>query len=237
MISLVIPFYNEVDRIERFLEGVKYCQNRNGLINELILVDDGSTDGTLSYLKQIKEQYEGSFKIKIVHYSINKGKGYAIKLGVLAAQEEWVLCNDADLSYRLEQIDDWYEKKYLDFKQERTVYFGKRILNDEQSKFFLHRIIIGKLFYLFIRLILRITISDTQCGFKLYKTSIAKMVFSNLKEERFAFDLEVIYKLKQDNYSIQHLPVHCYDIKGSKVNLIKDSINMFMALFRIRMNN
>lgn len=234
MVTLVMPFYNESNRMHRLVEALQHYENRNHLIQELILVDDGSTDNTYSLLHQIKEKYASKFAINVVHYSENKGKGFAIQTGILAAKQDWVLCNDADVSYRLEQLDEWYEKNYLDFNSNQTVYFGKRILNDKKSKFFVHRIVIGKLYYLFIRLILGITTSDTQCGFKLYKTSIAKSVFKNLKELRFAFDLEIIYKLKRMNIKIILLPVRCQDVEGSKVNLLKDSINMFFALFRIR---
>ncbi|HMU98641.1 MAG TPA: glycosyltransferase, partial [Chitinophagales bacterium] len=164
----------------------------------------------------------------------NCGKGNALQAGILQAQHNWVLCNDADLSYRLEQIDDWYDSKLFDLNKNGIVYFGKRIINDKKSKFFIHRIIIGKIYFLLIKLILGINIQDTQCGFKLYPTTIAKKVFKDLHEKRFAFDLEIIYKLIQQNISIQTLPVQCIDIEGSKVNLLKDSWNMFCALFRIR---
>ncbi|HNI02587.1 MAG TPA: glycosyltransferase, partial [Chitinophagales bacterium] len=164
----------------------------------------------------------------------NCGKGNALQAGILQAQHNWVLCNDADLSYRLEQIDDWYDSKLFDLNKNGIVYFGKRIINDKKSKFFIHRIIIGKIYFLLIKLILGINIQDTQCGFKLYPTAIAKEVFKDLQEKRFAFDLEIIYKLIQQNISIQTLPVQCIDIEGSKVNLLKDSWNMFCALFRIR---
>jgi dolichyl-phosphate beta-glucosyltransferase len=93
---------------------------------------------------------------------------------------------------------------------------------------------VRKVSYLFIHLILGINIKDTQCGFKLYKTELAQAIFADLKELRFAFDLEIIYKLNKKNYNIILLPVRCYDVQGSKVNLIKDSINMFFALFRIK---
>ena len=233
MVTLVVPFYNETNRIERFKNGLLQYQNRNALIKELIFINDGSTDETANLLNSLKINYH-KIPISIITVAENKGKGNAIKLGVATANQTWVLCNDADLSYTMEQLDEWYEQHKIDFTLQDTVYFGKRILNDKKSKFFLHRIIIGKIFYYLIRLILGIKITDTQCGFKLYKTSIAKEVFKNLHEKKFAFDLEIIYKLQIKQYKIISLPVRCYDVQGSKVNLLSDSINMFLALFRIR---
>lgn len=233
MISLIIPFFNESKRLDRLEEGLNQYRNRNQLIQEIILVNDGSTDDTLLHLQRFQKQFPEK-NIQVIQIETNCGKGNALQAGILQAQQNWVLCNDADLSYRLEQIDEWSESKLLDLKKNETIYFGKRILKDKKSKFFVHRIIIGKIFYLLIRLILGINIQDTQCGFKLYPTAIAKEVFNDLQEKRFAFDLEIIYKLIQQNYTIKTLPVHCIDVEGSKVNLLNDSWNMFCALFRIR---
>ena len=196
-------------------------------------MNDGSSDDTLLHLQKFQKQFPEN-NIQVIQIETNCGKGNALQAGILQAQHNWVLCNDADLSYRLEQIDEWYETELLDLNKNETIYFGKRIIKDKKSKFFVHRIIIGKIFYLLIRLILGINIQDTQCGFKLYPTAIAKEVFKDLQEKRFAFDLEIIYKLIQQNYTIKTLPVHWIDIEGSKVNLLKDSWNMFWALFRIR---
>ncbi len=233
MISLIIPFFNESKRLDRLEDGLNQYRNRNQLIQEIIFVNDGSSDDTLLHLQKFQKQFPEN-NIQVIQIETNCGKGNALQAGILQAQHNWVLCNDADLSYRLEQIDEWYETELLDLNKNETIYFGKRIIKDKKSKFFVHRIIIGKIFYLLIRLILGINIQDTQCGFKLYPTAIAKEVFKDLQEKRFAFDLEIIYKLIQQNYTIKTLPVHCIDIEGSKVNLLKDSWNMFWALFRIR---
>jgi len=97
-----------------------------------------------------------------------------------------------------------------------------------------HRKLVSAVFKMIIRILCGIKAGDTQCGFKLYKSEIAKRVFKDLKEERFAFDIEVIYRLKKIDCNIQLNPVSCNDVGNSKVNLFTDSLNMFMALFRIR---
>lgn len=232
MISVVIPFYNEANRIHLFIKGLNQYQNKNKLIQEIILVNDGSNDNTLSLLQDIEKKYKG-ISIIIIDHSNNNGKGFAIRSGIMMAKNEWILCNDADLSYSFDQIDEWYEKKWINLNNQNTMYFGKRILNDKDSKFYLHRIIIGKIYYILIRLLTGIKINDTQCGFKLYRTKIAQKIFYTLEQFHFAFDIEVILKLKKMNCNIILLPVHCIETKGSKVHLIKDSINMFLALFKL----
>jgi dolichyl-phosphate beta-glucosyltransferase len=234
MISLVLPFYNESTRFHLFEDGMQSYFATNKWIKELILVNDGSTDNTIELLKNYQQKYQ-AIDCKIIDVQPNKGKGNAIKQGILAATQPWILCNDADFSYRPEQIDEWINNGWIDFNKTNAVYFGSRELGQDyyQMKLFLHRKIIGRIYAFFIQLITGITVRDTQCGFKMYEANLAKKIFPNIQEERFAFDVEVHYLLKKENASINLLPVKCIDIEGSKVNLIKDSWQMFNALFRI----
>ena len=234
MISIVFPAYNESQRIHLLKEGLRNYQNPHQLIQEIILVDDGSTDDTLKFLKEIQEEFQ-QYSIKIIQVKPNQGKGNAIKAGVLAASQAWVLCNDVDLSYSMEQIDQWEDTFNINLNQENTVYFGSRELGkkNNEMELFLHRIVIGRIYSLFIRLVTGITVRDTQCGYKLYSKDVAQKIFPQVQEKRFAFDVEVHYLLKNEKVNIHLLPVKCIDIEGSKVNLIRDSWQMFRALFRI----
>lgn len=234
MISIVFPFYNESNRIHLFRKGLEQYQNRNGLIQELVLVDDGSNDDTLQHLREIQKSYP-QYQIQIIKVFPNKGKGNAIRQGVMAASQRWILCNDADLSYSMEQIDEWIENHPIDFTKKKIVYFGSRELGKKNNEMdlFLHRVIIGRMYAFLIRLITGITVKDTQCGYKLYESSVAKEIFPQIQEERFAFDVEVHYLLRKYNIPTYLLPVKCVDVEGSKVNLISDSIRMFRSLFRI----
>lgn len=234
MISIVFPAYNESKRIHLLKEGLKRYQNPHQLIREIVLVDDGSTDDTLQHLKKIQHEFQ-QYSVIIIEVQPNQGKGNAIKRGILAASQPWILCNDADLSYSMDQIDQWVDHFPVNLNQKNTVYFGSRELGkkNNEMELFLHRIIIGRIYSLFIRLITGITVKDTQCGYKLYSEDVAKKIFPHVQEKRFAFDVEVHYLLKKEKVNIHLLPVKCIDVEGSKVNLIRDSWQMFRALFRI----
>lgn len=234
MITIVFPAYNESKRIHLLKEGLKKYQNPHQLVQEIILVDDGSTDDTFEKLLEIQEEFK-QYSVKIIEVQQNQGKGNAIKTGVLAARQPWILCNDADLSYSMEQIDQWVDQFNIDLSKKNTVYFGSRELGKQNNEMelFLHRIIIGRIFALLIRFITGITVKDTQCGYKLYSEDVAQKIFPQVQEKRFAFDVEVHYLLKKEKVNIHLLPVKCIDIEGSKVNLIRDSWQMFRALFRI----
>ena len=235
MISLIFPFFNEEKRIHLFTEGLNSYKNPHQLIREIILVDDGSTDGTAQKLKEVQVQHP-EYRIKIIQVTPNKGKGNAIREGVMAAEQPWILCNDADLSYSMQQIDEWVDNYPVDFNKINTVYFGSRELGKKNHamKLFLHRKIIGRIYAFLIRRITGVLVLDTQCGYKLYPSGIAKKIFSKTEEMRFAFDVEVHYLLQKEKVEVVLLPVYCVDVGGSKVNLIKDSWQMFEALFRIR---
>lgn len=235
MISLILPFYNESERFHFFEEGMKSYFEKNKWIKELILVNDGSTDNTLELLNSYQQKYT-QIDCKIIDIQPNKGKGNAVKQGVLQATQKWILCNDADLSYSMFQIDEWIENGWINFDATNCVYFGSRELGQQhyKMKLFLHRKIIGRIYALFIQTITGISVRDTQCGFKMYDAKIAKIIFPKIQEQRFAFDVEVHYLLKKEKTIINFLPVKCIDIEGSKVNLIKDSWQMFNALFRIK---
>lgn len=234
MISIVFPLFNEAKRIHLLKDGLYHYANPNQLVKEIILVDDGSTDETMQHLQEIKKKLS-DYDVKIIPVTPNTGKGNAIKTGILQASQPWILCNDADLSYSMQQIDEWKQQHQLDFNKSNTVYFGSRELGKKNNEMhlFLHRVIIGRIYALFIRMITGITVKDTQCGYKLYSADIAKKIFPKIQEQRFAFDVEVHYLLKQQHTTIQLLPVKCIDVEGSKVNLIRDSWQMFKALFRI----
>jgi len=236
-VSLVIPFYNESSKFERFRTLMLEYLSENQYVGELILVNDGSSDDTQKRLQDFKA--EVNIPVKIIEVHPNRGKGNAIKAGIAEANEPWVLCNDADFSYLPQQLDEWVSEGWLNLDVPDQAHFGSRELGAKKGwvSFKWHRRIIGRIYAWLIRLVTGITVTDTQCGFKLYPTTLAKEVFSKVREERFAFDVEVHYLLRKMGRTPKMLPVKCIEFGDSKVHLLKDSLQMGRALWHIRQHH
>ena len=190
-ISIVIPFYNEKKRILSCLNQIKKFKNKK-IITEFILVDDGSNDGTDLIIKKfLKKNY---IKGRLIKNKKNMGKGYALKMGVLKSKNQWVLTTDMDMSVPLKQILIWIKKKYL--KNEYSIYFGSREHNRSTVEAKLYRKILGNIFRILIKSLLKIKIKDTQCGYKLYKNAICKKIFRKLTLNKFDHDLEIVLNAK-----------------------------------------
>ena len=161
-ISIIYPVFNEEKRLRKtFLDILKFEESNKFLKKEYIFVNDGSSDQTLSVIKQ---KFKNNKKVKVISYNKNMGKGYALKKGVQIAKNEWVLTTDADCSVSNFQLLKWIKKKYLD--QDNLIYFGSRNHPLSIVKKKTLRKIVGMIFKFSIRFFFEIKISDTQCGFK-----------------------------------------------------------------------
>lgn len=226
-ISIIIPFYNEEKRIKRCLNTITRFKKKINI--EFILVDDGSKDKSNLIVKNFIKKENN---IKILTLKKNKGKGYAIKKGIDQAKNEWILTSDVDFSVSLNQIMIWINKKYLN--QNCSIYFGSRSHNKSIVKAKIHRILLGKIFRFITRVILKIEINDTQCGYKLYRKNIATKIFKKLKTNRFEHDLEIVLNAKKLNYSITELPVTWTHKSNSKINLFIDPLKMFIGILLLK---
>jgi dolichyl-phosphate beta-glucosyltransferase len=228
MISIVIPVYNEAKRIEKTLhKTIDFC-NKHFSAYELIVVDDGSIDAT----REIVEKYS-SKEVILLKHTPNKGKGYSVKQGILSAKYPLVVFFDSDLSTPLKFLLPILKnaKKY-------DVVIASRNLSDSvvtQQSFL--RIVSGKLFSYFVRLMLLPHIKDSQCGCKLFKTSMAKKLAKKMTIQRFAFDVELLFLAKKSNYSILEYPVQWTNKTGSKVHIFRDSFLMFKDVLKIWLNS
>jgi dolichyl-phosphate beta-glucosyltransferase len=225
-ISFVFPLYNESKRLENLCNQItKFIFENTNLNYEIIFVNDGSKDGTSKIIKNYKSNLNS--KLKIINYKKNRGKGHAIKKGVLRSKKDWILTLDADLSVNMNQLFYWNRKYKL---KKNIAYFGSRNLkNSIVSKKF-YRFIFGYLLNLVLFKILNIKITDTQCGFKLYNRKYALKIFKELKIYDFSHDIEIIYLLKKYQVYIKELPVTWIHVGGSKVRLFYDS---FKFIFNI----
>jgi len=228
-ISIVIPAYNEEKRIEKTLKKIYEYFKEKGVEFEIIIVDDGSKDKTVEIVERFSLDKK---EIRILKHEKNMGKGAAVKTGILNAKGELILFTDADLSTPIEE----FEKLKNEIENGYDIAIGSRALKD--SKIIIpqpfYRRIIGRIFPLLVRLIVIKDFKDTQCGFKLFKNEAAKKIFSRLKINGFAFDVEVLARGKKEGFKIAEIGVVWYNSPESKVSVLKAPIKMFLELNKIK---
>lgn len=230
-LSVVIPVYNEANRIGKSLDRIIEYLKQQRYLAELIIVDDGSSDDTESIVKSI--QSKTSIPLNLLQYAPNHGKGYAVKTGMLAAKGEFVLFTDADLSTPIEEV-----KRFLNIMNEQQcqIIIGSRSLTGSQilkhQPWFREKM--GKIFNRFVQYLVFPGIIDTQCGFKLFRQDIVIPLFTKQTIDRFSFDVEILYLAKQLGVKINEEPVRWTNSAATKVNPITDAFRMLIDLFRIR---
>jgi len=227
-LSIVIPAYNEEARLEPTLRAyLTYCRRR-GLGVELIVVDDGSTDGTTS----VVEQLAGDFpELRLIRLAQNEGKGYAVRSGVVNARGRRILFADADGATPIQEL----ERLEAALNAGADLAIGSRALaaGDVQVRSRIHRRLVGRAFHLLVRLAGVDRISDTQCGFKLFPGPVAHVLFSRMRTAGFSFDVEVLMMARLRKLDIAEVPVNWTHQPGSRVNLVTDSARMAWDLVRI----
>jgi len=228
LLSVVIPAYNEENRIGLTLPTVVSFLKAQKFVSEVVFVDDGSHDKTVSVAEKcLREQPH-----QIILNKQNQGKGSAVKKGMLAAKGVYRLFTDADLSTPIETVIDFIE----DLKSNCDVAVGSRALRDSDVavRQSIWRESMGRIYNLLARMFAFHNISDSQCGFKCFKGEAAETLFSLQKLQRFSFDAEIIYLAQKQGYKVLEKPVTWRNSPQSRVNVIKDSLNMFVDLIRIR---
>lgn len=229
-ISIIIPAYNEGANIARVVETVFGFLEENFSVFEIIVVDDGSGDGTIGVLNSLPRR----IPLKIISNGVNKGKGYSVKRGVESAGKEYVLFSDADLSTPLREALRFFSF----FEQGYDIVIGSRALPDSRLavRQGMTRRLMGKTFNFFLQRLLLKGISDTQCGFKCFKREQAVRIFARQTIFRFCFDAEILYIARRMGLKIKETGVEWANRADSRVAIVTDSLNMFFDLFRIRIN-
>ena len=231
MISIIIAAYNEEQRIGKSLLKIKDYLDAQNFAYEIIVVDDGSTDNT----KEVAIGYKPEItNLKIISYPNNKGKGYALRQGVLASKGESVLLSDADLSTPIEELSYMLP---LISGREYDVVIGSRALKPETiiKKQPWWRQGMGKIFNRIVRLLVLEGFKDTQCGFKLFSGEAARTLFKEACVDRFAYDVEILALAKKMNYKVLEVPVAWLNSPASKVHPVFDSLQMLFDLVKIRL--
>lgn len=233
-VSIIIPVFNEQQRLNSSLNIIKRFVKKKSKKNvEIIFVNDGSTDNTNQILKNfIKKNFD---KINIVYlsYKLNRGKGFAVKKGVLASKNLWLLICDADMSVLPNQFDKWIKNKLI--KKNDVAYYGSRVHKDSKIKALFLRKLLGNILNIFLTFLFDIKQSDTQCGFKVFNSKYAKNIFKKLNCNEYAYDIEITLLLIKNKIQIEELPLKWEHRTGSKVNLIRDSIKIFFDLLILKL--
>lgn len=225
-LSIIIPAYNESDRIKASLQkAIDYLGNKD-YEYEIIVADDGSTDDTV----EIANSFGGN--IRAVALTKNTGKGAAVRMGMLEAKGDIRIFTDADFSTPIYEI----EKIIYSLKNDYDVVIGSRALDYDMVKEHqpFYREFMGKTFNKFVQMMVIKGIKDTQCGFKGFTAAAAEEIFSKAKIDGFSFDVEALYLAKKAGMNIDEVPVEWYNDDRSKVNPITDSISMLIEIFKIK---
>lgn len=232
-LSIIIPCYNEGEKLLSNISKIKtfiFSSFENDLDFEIIIVNDGSTDNS----KKIFEDYcKQDSLCKFITYDINKGKGYAVREGIKSSTKEVVVFMDADLSTDITALLDVYENiggTHIIIGSRRH---PKSILIIPQGK---RRRFVGKMCSLITNFLMSFNISDTQCGFKAFKGSVARELVLRQTINRFAFDVELLYIGYLNGYVIKEIPVIWENDEDSKVKLVGSSFKFMRDLIKIKLN-
>ncbi len=229
LFSLVIPAYNEERRITMTLDRAEAYFARQDYDSEIIVVSDGSQDTTAELVRSLYP------KVRVIEYSPNRGKGYAVKAGMLAATGEFRAFCDADGSTPIEEVDGLWKR----FSAGADIVIGSRSLPESNVEVRQHPIRegMGRTFNVFVKVLLGLPYIDTQCGFKGFTAHAAQVVFPRQRRNRFSFDAELLYIAHKHGLRVDELPVCWINSPQSRVKIVHDSLDMLRGIVRIRFSD
>ena len=227
-LSIIIPAYNEENRLPETLEQVFSFLAKQAYSAEVIVVENGSTDRTYAIAQGLSAKYSDLH----VFESETRGKGKAVQRGMLEACGQYRIFCDADLSMPIEEI-----ARFIPPHNDADIVIASREVEgalryDEPNQ----RHFTGRVFNFIIRLLALPGIHDTQCGFKGFRAGVAEDLFQHQSIEGWAFDVEILYIAKLRGYEIVELPIRWYYRAESKISVLQDSFHMFLDILKIRRN-
>ena len=230
-LSIIIPSYNEELRLPSTLERIAAYLSTYAHEAEVLVVDDGSEDGTAA----VAESYRSKIlTLRVISNGVNRGKGYSVRQGIEEARGRIALFTDADLSAPIEEAG-----KLIDGLETNDVAIGsramdRRLITVHESPF---REFAGIIFNKIVRSILWLPFVDTQCGFKAFRRERCGIIFEQQTIEGFGFDPELLYLARRHGLRAVEIPVRWGHSPATKVSMLHDSIQMFMDIFTIRWNS
>lgn len=228
-LSIIVPAYNEAERLPATLRAMRSFLDETGRKAEVIVVDDGSTDATSAVVRELASADE---RLTLIRLPQNRGKGYAVRTGVVNAAGERVLFADADGATPIEEL--FRLEAHLDSGAQVAI--GSRGLKDESVtvRAKINRRLAGRIFHQLVRHLTVKGFVDTQCGFKLFTAPVAQDLFSRMRMDGFSFDVELLLMAERRGYRVVEVPVNWTHQPGSKINVVADGLRMASDLFRIR---
>ena len=232
LLSIVIPAYNEEQRIAGTLDTIFEYLKAQSFAAEIIVVDDGSTDQTVELCRSYTDQHPNLRTLKLPK---NRGKGCAVRTGMLDAKGDYVLMSDADLATPIEELDAFWPWMHQDF----DIVIASRALPNSSLVIHqpFHREVLGRCFNLVVQALAVPGVKDTQCGFKLFTKKASDAVFRICKSDGYSFDIEALYVARRMKLKIKEAPVHWKHIDGSKVSVLKDGLATLADITAIRLRH
>lgn len=228
-VSLVIPMYNESSIVNEAVATFSDYMKKTFEDFELIFVDDGSADGCGDVVAKASEEDP---RIRLCRYTPNRGKGYAVRTGVLAAKGDLILFTDCDNAYGTDAVGRLADT--LIQTQADIVVGSRNLSKDGYEGYTPIRKLMSKTYIKVIALAAGFKLSDSQCGIKGFRRDIAKKIFSNCEVDRFAFDLEVIMIATKIGAKIAEMPVKIINHRESTVHIVRDSVKMLRDVRRMK---
>lgn len=226
--SFLLPAFNEAERIGKTLQVMTEALTSNQIKDyEIIVIDDGSEDQTKKVVQECMRKYKN---IKMIENEKNIGKGYSLKKGVLIAEKDFVFFYDADLEITIETL--MFFIQYIE-EHDPTVIIGSKLHNDSKVGYSKIRKLLSLGYFMFIKILFRMRIKDTQTGIKAFKKEVIKEAMQNTLSERFTFDLEILYKILKNNHEIKELPVEIVHRQTSSSIKPQTILHMFGQTLKI----
>ncbi len=233
-LSIVIPVFNEELRIGIYFDPYASRIAKTGLDYEFLLVDDGSRDRTYEILN---ERAKKNKRIRVLTHAPNRGRGYSVREGVLAAEGEYVLETDIDNSYDVPEVEKFV--KFLDTHPEYDMVIATR--EHAEAKVVVQqprlRVFAGKAFHFIFHMFFGDQFSDVMAGFKLYRYEAVQVIFRHQYDNEFLGAAETVYAASKLGFKIKELPVTWQDDKNSKVRVLRATCRTLWGLFKIKIRS
>lgn len=227
--SIVIPAFNEQARIGATLDKVLTCVKAHGWSAEVLVVNDGSRDRTAAIVQSMAAQHAN---LRLIENPGNRGKGYAVRNGILQARGAIVMFTDADLSAPMDEA----ELLFTALANGADVAIGSRWLDRSRQTLQqpIYRRFFGRCFNWLTRLVMHLPLADTQCGFKAFRRDAARAIFIRQRIERWGFDPEILYIALRLGLRVEEVAVTWGHDERSRISYLKDGLKMIEELLRVR---